>query len=117
MTRRQCIPARLDQYLNHDPRLIFKARLVFKARLLFQEIRYTRRILSFLYNFIMTFCGKKTLLVLVSDIAIFVLKRDVKLQLTTLPALIFNRRSPQLRSLFDRNHLGLARKMLVKTVE
>jgi len=63
MTRRQCIPARLDPYVNHDPRLIFKARLVFKApasistitsdprpvfearlvfkaRLLFEEIRY-----------------------------------------------------------------------------
>ena len=39
MTRRQCIPARLDQCVNHDPRLIFKARLVFKARLLFEEIR------------------------------------------------------------------------------
>jgi len=31
MARRQCIPARLDQYVNHNPRLIFKARLVFKA--------------------------------------------------------------------------------------
>jgi len=41
MTHRQCILARLDQYVNHDPRLIFKARLVFKARLLFEEIRYT----------------------------------------------------------------------------
>jgi len=40
MTRRQYIPARLDQYVNHDPRLIFKALLVFKARLLFEEIRY-----------------------------------------------------------------------------
>jgi len=40
MPRRQCIPVRLDQYVNHDPRLIFKARLVFKARPLFEEIRY-----------------------------------------------------------------------------
>jgi len=40
MTCRQRIPAILDQYVNHDPRLIFKARLVFKARLLFEEIRY-----------------------------------------------------------------------------
>jgi len=39
MTSRQCIPARLDQYVNHDPWLIFKARLVFKAQLLFQEMR------------------------------------------------------------------------------
>jgi len=31
--------ARLDQYVNQDPQLIFKARLVFKARLLFEEIR------------------------------------------------------------------------------
>ena len=60
---RQCIPVRLDQYVNHDPRLIqgpaciqgpasistitsdpqpvFEAWLVFKARLLFEEIRYT----------------------------------------------------------------------------
>jgi len=58
----QCRPVRLDQYVNHDPRLIFEiqlvfkarpllvtmsdprpvfeARLVFKARLLFEEIRY-----------------------------------------------------------------------------
>jgi len=28
----QCRPVRLDQYVNQDPRLIFKARLVFKAR-------------------------------------------------------------------------------------
>ena len=35
----QCRPVRLDQYVNQDPRLIFKARLVFKARLLFKEIR------------------------------------------------------------------------------
>jgi len=35
----QCRPVRLDQYVNYDPRLIFKARLVFKARLLFEEIR------------------------------------------------------------------------------
>jgi len=35
----QCRPVRLDQYVNHDPRLIFKTRLVFKARLLFEEIR------------------------------------------------------------------------------
>jgi len=40
MTRRQCIPVRLDQYVNQDPRLIFKTQLVFKARLLFEEIRY-----------------------------------------------------------------------------
>ena len=26
MTSRQCIPARLDQYVNQDPRLLFKAR-------------------------------------------------------------------------------------------
>ena len=39
MTRRQCIPVRLDQYVNHDPRLIFEARLVFKAWLVFEEIR------------------------------------------------------------------------------
>jgi len=62
----QCRPVRLDQYVNQDPRLIFKtrlvftarpllgpstttldprpvfeARLVFKARLLFEEIRYS----------------------------------------------------------------------------
>jgi len=41
MTRRQCIPARLDQYVNHDHPGLFKARLVFKARLLFEEIRYS----------------------------------------------------------------------------
>jgi len=35
----QCRPVRLDQYVNHDPRLIFETRLVFKARLLFEEIR------------------------------------------------------------------------------
>jgi len=40
MTRRQCIPVILDQYVNHDPRLIFEARLVFKARFVFEEIRY-----------------------------------------------------------------------------
>ena len=40
MTRRQCIPARLNQCVNHNPRLIFKAWLVFKARLLFEEIWY-----------------------------------------------------------------------------
>jgi len=31
MTRRQCRPVRLDQYVNHDPRLIFETWLVFKA--------------------------------------------------------------------------------------
>jgi len=36
----QCRPVRLDQYVNQDPRLIFKTRLVFKAWLLFDEIRY-----------------------------------------------------------------------------
>jgi len=41
MTRRQCIPARLDQYVNHDPRLIFKARLVFKAWPLLAQLRET----------------------------------------------------------------------------
>jgi len=41
MTRIQCIPARLDQYVNHDPRLIFKARLVFKARPLLAQLRQT----------------------------------------------------------------------------
>ena len=33
----QCRPVRLDQYVNQDPRLIFKTRVVFKARLLFEE--------------------------------------------------------------------------------
>jgi len=41
MTRRQCIPARLHQYVNHDLRLIFKARLVFKARPLLPQLRQT----------------------------------------------------------------------------
>jgi len=41
MTRIQCIPARLDQYVNHDPRLIFKAWLVFKARPLLAQLRQT----------------------------------------------------------------------------
>ena len=36
----QCKPIRLDQYVTHDPQLIFEARLVFKTRLLFEEIRY-----------------------------------------------------------------------------
>ena len=40
-TRRQCRPARLDQYVNHDSRLIFKARLVFKARPLLTQLRQT----------------------------------------------------------------------------
>jgi len=39
MTRRQCIPVRLDQYVNHDARLIFEARLVFKARPLLAQLR------------------------------------------------------------------------------
>jgi len=39
MTRRQCIPARLDQYVNHDPRLTFKARLVFTAQPLLAQLR------------------------------------------------------------------------------
>jgi len=34
-TNRFCRPVRLDQYVNHDPRLIFE------TRLLFEEIRYT----------------------------------------------------------------------------
>jgi len=43
MTCRQCIPVRLDQGVNHDPRLIFKARLVFKARPLLVQLRQTPR--------------------------------------------------------------------------
>jgi len=39
----QCRPVGLDQYVNHDPRLIFETRLVFKARPLFEEIRYAER--------------------------------------------------------------------------
>ena len=34
--RRQCVHVRLNQYVNHDPRLIFKDRLIFKARLVFK---------------------------------------------------------------------------------
>ena len=65
----QCRPVRLEQYVNQDPRLIFKtrlvfkarplllstttldprpvfeARLVFKSRLLFEEIRYVEKLL------------------------------------------------------------------------
>jgi len=41
MTRIQCIPARLDQYVNHNPRLIFKAGLVFRARPLLAQLRQT----------------------------------------------------------------------------
>jgi len=41
MMRRQCIPARPYQYVNHDPRLIFKAWLVFKARPLLAQLRQT----------------------------------------------------------------------------
>ena len=41
MTRRQCIPARLNQYVNHDPWLIFKARLVFKALPLLAQLGQT----------------------------------------------------------------------------
>ena len=37
MTRRQCRPVRLNQYVNHDTRLIFK------VRLLFEQIRYIRQ--------------------------------------------------------------------------
>jgi len=29
-TRRQCRPVKLDQYVNHDTRLIFEAQLVFE---------------------------------------------------------------------------------------
>jgi len=41
MNCRQWIPARLDQYVNHDPRLMCKARLVFKARPLLAQLRQT----------------------------------------------------------------------------
>jgi len=43
---RQCIPVRLDQYVNHDPRLIIKARLVFKARPLLAQLRQTPSLYS-----------------------------------------------------------------------
>jgi len=33
------IPARLDQYVNYDPQLIFKALLAFKARPLLAQLR------------------------------------------------------------------------------
>ena len=46
MMHRQCIPVRLDQYVNHNPRLIFEARLVFKARPLFEEIYGTSSALA-----------------------------------------------------------------------
>jgi len=32
MTRRQCRPVRLDQYVKQDPRLIFETRLVFEEK-------------------------------------------------------------------------------------
>jgi len=67
MTRRQCIPARLDQYVNHDPRLIFKARLVFKARLLFEEIWYLYSALSWVTHL----QGDQVWHVLTSDHAVF----------------------------------------------
>ena len=41
MTLRQYIPVRLHQYVNHDPRLMFKARFVFKARPLLAQLRQT----------------------------------------------------------------------------
>ena len=37
----QCKPVRLDQYVNHDPQLIFDNRLVFKAELLLVQLRQT----------------------------------------------------------------------------
>ena len=46
MRCRQCIPARLDQYVNHDPQLIFEARLVFKARPLLVQLRQTPSLYS-----------------------------------------------------------------------
>jgi len=39
MTRWQCRPVSLDQYVNHDPRLIFEARLVFKVQPLLVQLR------------------------------------------------------------------------------
>jgi len=41
MTRRQCTPVRLDQYVNHDSRIVFGARLIFKARHLLVQLRQT----------------------------------------------------------------------------
>jgi len=46
MTLRQYVPARLDQYVYHDPRLIFKARLVFKVRPLLAQLRQTSGLYS-----------------------------------------------------------------------